>query len=454
MPFFTQGGKNNRSLQKVVLNPMDFAKPYGLRTDLYELTMAQVYLENGKTDRAVFSLYVRELPEVRNFLVVGGVGRLIELLGEFRFSKEQLSYLKSLKLFKDWFLDWLESFRFEGNIYAIPDGRIVFQEEPLVQVEAPLPVAQILETFVMNIVHLETVLASKAARIYAVAGGKTLVDFGMRRAHGFEAANTAAKAALACGWNATSNLEAGMLYNLPVTGTMAHSYVMVFGEEEAFKEFYRHYPQNAVYLIDTYDVMEAAKLVVKLAKEGYKPLGVRIDSGDIPTLVQKVRQLLDEHGLTDVKIIVSGGVDEYKIAKWRDLPIDGFGVGTKYATSADKPYLDIAYKLVEYAGKPKFKLSPGKKTYPFKKQVFRFYTGGKMDYDFVTLYGEKAEGEPLVELVVKDGKPLKEIGDWRVARERFLDDFEKLPPRLKGLEKHPYGVQIDARLDPSGYLKK
>ncbi len=433
---------------------MDCLKPHGLKTDLYELTMAQVYLDKGKTDNAVFSLYVRKLPEVRNFLVAGGVKKVLDLIGEFKFSKDQLKYLKSLKLFKDWFLDWLEQFEFRGNIYAIPDGRIVFEEEPILQVEADLPSAQILETFVMNIVHLETLLNSKAARIYAVAEGKTLVDFGYRRAHGFEAGNAAAKSALICGWNATSNLEAGMLYDLPVSGTMAHSYVMVFGEEEAFREFYRHYPQNTIYLIDTYDVLEAARLVVRLSKEGYKPLGVRIDSGDIPKLVVEVRKLLDAEGLNDVKIIVSGGVDEYKIAEWKDLPIDGFGVGTKYVTSADKPYLDIAYKLVEYAGQPKFKLSEGKKTYPFKKQVFRFYTNGRMDYDFVTLYGEEAEGEPLVELVLKEGKPVKDLGNWRVARERFLSDFERLPEELKGFEKVPYEVQVDARLEPENYLPK
>ena len=432
---------------------MDCLKPHGLKTDLYELTMTQVYLDKGKTDRAVFSLYIRKLPEVRNFLVAGGVKRFIDHLEDFKFSKDQLRYLKSLNLFKDWFLDWLEQFEFRGNIYAIPDGRIVFEEELILQVEADLPTAQILETFAINTIHLETLLNSKAARIYAVAEGKTLVDFGYRRAHGFEAGNAAAKAALTCGWHATSNLEAGMLYDLPVSGTMAHSYVMVFGEEEAFREFYRHYPQKAIYLIDTYDVLEAARLTLKLAKEGYRPIGVRIDSGDIPKLVREVRRLLDGAGLTDVKIIVSGGVDEYKIAEWRDLPIDGYGVGTKFVTSADKPYLDMAYKLVEYAGEPKFKLSAGKKTYPFKKQVFRFYSNGKMDYDFITLYGEEAEGEPLVEWVVRDGKPIKDLGDWKVARERFLSDFEKLPEGLKGLEKVPYEVQIDARLDPERFIK-
>ena len=293
---------------------------------------------------------------------------------------------------------------------------------------------------------------SKAARIYAASGGKVLVDFGYRRAYGFEAGNIAAKSALTCGWAATSNLEAGMLYGLPTTGTMAHSYVMVFGEEEAFKEFYKHYPQKAIYLIDTYDVLKAAKLTVKLAKEGYRPIGVRIDSGNIPELVKEVRKLFDKEGLTDVKIIVSGGVDEYKIEEWKGLPIDGYGVGTKFVTSADKPYLDAAYKLVEYDGKPEFKLSKGKKTYPFKKQVFRFYNGSKMDYDFVTFYGEKAEGEPLVEPVVKEGKPLKELGGWKAARERFLNDFQKLPERLKSLKRETYEVQIDSRLEPENYL--
>jgi nicotinate phosphoribosyltransferase len=330
---------------------MECLHPHGLKTDLYELTMAQVYLDKGYTDKSVFSLYVRRLPKERNFLVVGGIEEVLKHLEEFKFSKEQLRYLKGLNLFKDWFLDWLEQFEFKGNIYAIPDGRIVFYEEPILQVEADLPTAQLLETFLINIVHLRTLLNSKAARIYSVAEGKILVDFGYRRAHGFEAGNAAAKTALTCGWYATSNLEAGMLYDLPVSGTMAHSYVMVLGEEEAFKEFYRHYPEKAIYLVDTYDVMEAIKLTAKVAKEGYKPIGVRIDSGDIPTLVKKVRQYLDREGLKDVKIIVSGGVDEYKIAEWKNLPIDGYGVGTKFATSADKPYLDMDnefFEIVEY----------------------------------------------------------------------------------------------------------
>jgi nicotinate phosphoribosyltransferase len=431
---------------------MECLRPHGLKTDLYELTMAQVYLDKGYTDKAIFSLYARKLPKERNFLVVGGVEEVIKHLEEFKFSKEQLRYLKSLNLFKDWFLDWLEQFEFKGNIYAIPDGRIIFYEEPILQVEADLPTAQLLETFFINTVHLRTVLNSKAARIYSVAEGKILVDFGYRRAHGFEAGNAAAKAALTCGWNATSNLEAGILYNLPVSGTMAHSYVMVLGEEEAFKEFYKHYPEKTIYLVDTYDVIEAIKLTVKLAKEGYKPIGIRIDSGDIPTLVKKVRQYLDGEGLTNVKIIVSGGVDEYKIAEWKDLPIDGYGVGTKFVTSSDRPYLDMAYKLVEYGGKPKFKLSEGKKTYPFKKQVYRFYTNGVMNYDFLTLWGEEAEGEPLVEKVVENGKPLKDLGTWKEARERFLNDFQKLPQRLKRIEKEHYEVQIDTRLEPEEYL--
>ncbi len=429
-------------------------KPHGLKTDLYELTMAQIYLEKKLTQTAVFSLFVRKLPPERNFLVAGGVKRLIEELSEFKFSKEQLGYLKKLNLFKDWFLEWLEHFEFRGNIYAIPDGRIIFQEEPIIQIEADLPTAQILETFALNTIHLGTLLSSKAARIYAVAEGKILIDFGCRRAHGFEAANTAALSALTCGWKATSNLEAGMLYDLPVSGTMAHSFVMVLGEEEAFKEFYKHYPDRAIYLIDTYDVIKAAELTVRLAKEGYKPIGVRIDSGDIPRLVKRIRELLDKNGLTDVKIVVSGGVDEYKIAEWKDLPVDAFGVGTKFVTSADRPYLDAAYKLVEYDGKPKYKLSEGKITYPYKKQVFRFYNpDGKMDYDLVTRYGENAEGEPLVELVLKEGKPLKELGDWKIARERFLEDFRKLPERLKSLQKETYRVDVDARLHPESFEK-
>ncbi len=417
----------------------------GLCTDLYELTMAQSYLENGKTGRAVFSLFVRKLPQNRNFLVSCGLETLLESIERFRFTDRELKYLKSLGRFSDDFLGYLKDYRFEGDIYAIPEGRVVFQNEPLVQVEASLPDAQILETLVINIIHFQTVVASKAVRVYLSAGGRSLVDFGFRRAHGLEAGIYAARASYIAGFDGTSNLEAGARWNIPVFGTVAHSYIMIFDrEEEAFRSFARSFPKNSVFLLDTYDTIEAAKKTVQLAREGVPVVAVRLDSGDIPSLAREVRKILDSGGLKDVKIIVSGGVDEYRIKKWIDegAPIDAFGVGTKFITSADAPYLDIAYKLVEYEGKPKVKTSPGKATFPFKRQVFRQMSGGQMVRDVVVRYGDREEGDPLVEKVLGGGRLTRDLPSLKDIRETLMEDLKRLPPHLRNLSRGEYEVII------------
>ncbi len=418
----------------------------GLCTDLYELTMAQSYLEHGKTGNAVFSLFVRKLPERRNFLVSCGLETLIERLGEFKFGDDEINYLRSLGKFSDDFLDYLKEYEFRGKIYAVPEGRVVFQNEPLVQVEGSLPDVQILETLVINVIHFQTVIASKAVRSYLVSRGTGLVDFGFRRAHGLEAGIYAARASYIGGFIGTSNLEAGRRFGIPVFGTVAHSYIMVFDrEEDAFRSFAESFPKNAVFLLDTYDTVEAARKTVRLAKEGVPVVGVRLDSGDIETLSREVRKILDEAGLGDVKIIVSGGVDEYKIDRWLSAgcPIDAFGVGTKFITSADAPYLDIAYKLVEYEGKPKIKTSPGKATFPFKRQVLRFYENGVMEHDEVVRYTSEAQGETLVKLVIENGNLKVELPSLSEIRNRLMEDLEKLPDRLKSLErKEEYKVII------------
>ena len=413
-----------------------------LITDLYELTMAQVYLEEGKRGNAVFSLFVRKLPENRNFLVACGLETLLNLIGEFRFGDEELKYLKSLGLFRDTFLDYLREYEFRGKIYAIPEGTVFFQNEPIVQVEGSLPDVQILETLVINVIHFETLVASKAARCYISARGRKLVDFGLRRAHSPQAGLLGARACYVAGFDGTSNLEAGKRYNIPTFGTMAHSFVMVFErEEEAFRAFYKHYPERSVFLIDTYNTVEGAEKVAKLAKEGVKVIGVRIDSGDIKSLTFQVREILDREGLKDVKILVSGGVDEMDIEEWLDkgCPIDTFGVGTKVLTSGDAPYLDIAYKLVEYEGKPKFKTSPGKATFPYKRQIIRHYKDGLMDFDEVVPYKEGG----IVELIVEGGRLLRPLPTLKEIRERCLQQLEKLPPRLKSIkEKGEYEVRV------------
>ena len=417
---------------------MKYPTHLGLCTDLYELTMAQSYLYEGKTGKAVFSLFVRKLPERRNFLVSAGLETLIKRLENFKFSDREIKYLKSLGKFKDDFLDYLREFEFKGNIYAIPEGRIYFQNEPIIQVEASLPEAQVLETLVINTIQFESMIASKAVRSYIVARGKKLVDFGFRRAHGLEAGILAARASYIAGFDGTSNLEAGKQFSLPVVGTMAHSYVMIFeDEEEAFRAFARLYPDNAIFLIDTYDTIEAAKKVVKLAKEGVPVIGVRIDSGDIVRLSKEVRKILNEGGLRDVRIIVSGGVDEYKIKRWFEegAPIDAFGVGTKFITSADAPYFDIAYKLVEYEGKPKYKLSPGKKTFPYKRQVYRYYENGKLAYDEVVRYETNKDGEKLIKEVIKKGKLVETLPSLTEIREALMEELSRLPEELKDIEK-------------------
>ncbi len=408
-----------------------------LITDLYELTMAQSYLEHGKTGKAVFSLFVRRLPENRNFLVACGLETLMKSLENFKFGDRELKYLKSLGIFKDWFLDYLRELELDLDFYALDEGTIFFQNEPILQVEGPLPEAQLIETLVINLIHFETLIASKAVRNYIAAKGKTLVDFGLRRAHSPMAGLLSARACYIGGFNGTSNLQAGMLYGIPVFGTMAHSYIMVFDqEEEAFRAFARSFPDRVFLLIDTYDTVEGAKKALKLLKEDIKVLGVRIDSGDIPELCREVRRILDQEGFKDVKILVSGGVDECDIERWvsEGVPIDAFGVGTKLLTSADAPYLDIAYKLVEYEGKPKFKESPGKRTFPYKRQVWRFLKDGRFDYDKVSRFQEGG----LVKKVSFPLPSLKEI------RERVLEQINQLPEELKSLKKKvEYKVEVD-----------
>ncbi len=417
----------------------------GLCTDLYELTMAQSYLEHGKTGRAVFSLFVRKLPEERNFLVSCGLETLLSYIERFRFGDRELEYLKSLGKFSPSFLDYLREYEFRGDIYAVPEGRIVFQNEPIVQVEGALPEVQILETLVINVIHFQTVIASKAVRSYLVSRGRSLVDFGFRRAHELSAGIYAARASYIAGFAGTSNLEAGRRFGIPVFGTVAHSYIMVFDrEEDAFRAFAESFPENAVFLLDTYDTVKAAHKVVELAREGVPAVGVRLDSGDIPALSRKVRRILDAAGLGDVKIIVSGGVDEYSIDRWlsEGCPIDAFGVGTKFITSADAPYLDMAYKLVEYEGRPKVKTSPGKATFPYRRQIRRHYSGGLMEHDEVVRYGEENSGETLVEKVVEGGRITGELPDLKRVREILMEDLERLPPHLKSLRKGEYRVII------------
>jgi len=415
-----------------------------LLTDLYELTMAQSYREHGKTGTAVFSLFTRSLPPKRNFLVAAGLETLIAKLEQFRFTADDIAYLGSLGLFRRDFLTWLEQFRFSGNISAVPEGTVLFANEPIVQIEGPLPEAQILETLAINCIHFETLVASKAARIAAVGRGKSIVDFGFRRSHTTEAGIAAARAAWIAGFDGTSNLEAGKRYGIPVVGTMAHSYVMLFDSEDAaFRAYQSSFPDRAICLIDTYDTLACSDTIIRLAREGVPVAGVRLDSGDIGMLARDVREQLDAAGLPGIRIFVSSNVDEYSIDGWlsSDVPIDSFGVGTHFITSSDAPFLDMVYKLVEYEGTPRFKTSPGKTTFPYRRQIVRHHREGILAYDEVVRTG-KEQVPGLLEPVIIDGSLSRPLPSPDAIKGRCSREIASLPSSFRSLEKQNYDVRI------------
>ena len=328
---------------------------FAIFTDLYELTMLQAYVEEGMEEQATFSLFTRRLPERRNYLLACGLDDVLSYLETLRFDEESLKYLASLGRFKNSFLAWLRDFRFTGDVHAIPEGTPVFANEPILEITAPIAEAQLAETFVVNQIHLQTTLASKAARVVTAARDRAVVDFGARRIHGTDAAIKAARAFYIAGVAATSNVLAGKIYGLPVTGTMAHSFVQAWDDEkDAFRSFVRLYP-DTVLLVDTYDTLKGVGRVCELARElgdQFKVRAVRLDSGDLAELARRTRETLDAAGLGKVEIFASSGLDEDVIDDLvtRGAPITGFGVGTKMGVSEDAPSLDIAYKLCAYAG--------------------------------------------------------------------------------------------------------
>ncbi|MCX4186637.1 nicotinate phosphoribosyltransferase [Methylophaga sp. OBS4] len=382
-----------------------------LFTDLYELTMLQAYFDEEMMEDAVFSLAVRNLPARRNFLLTCGLDTVLSYLENLQFNSENIAYLRSLGQFSERFLSWLLDFRFTGEVRAVAEGTPIFANEPILEVTAPLPQAQLIETFVMNQIHLQTVLASKALRMVAAAKGRPVVDFGARRIHGIDAAMKAARSYHISGIAATSNVLAGQRYDIPITGTMAHSYIQAHEDEAAaFSAFAEIYPQTVI-LVDTYDTIAAVYKVIELAKtlgDKFQARAVRLDSGDLLTLSRETRQVLDAAGLNQVEIFVSGGLDEDKIAKLvaADAPIDGFGVGTDMGVSSDAPAMDIAYKLCEYADKGRLKLSSGKPILPGSKQIFRLEQDNQDVRDVIARASEDLPGRPLLETVMRNGKRL------------------------------------------------
>ena len=425
-----------------------------LLTDLYQLNMMQAYHTEGLNETAVFEFFVRKMPADRGFFMAAGLQQLVEFLETMEFSREDLDYLDRTGRFTNGFLEYLETFRFTGDLDAMSEGTIFFPAEPVARITAPLPEAQLVETRLINQLQLQSLIASKAARMVLAAPGKRLVDFGLRRAHGSEAGLFAARAAYLAGFEGTATVLADAVFNIPIYGTMAHSYIEAHDSETAALEaFARARPQNVVLLIDTYDTERCAEKVVglapRLAADGITIRGVRIDSGDLADHARKVRRILDDGGLNDVIIFASGGLDEDKLLAHAKAgaPIDGYGIGTSLTVSDDVPALDCAYKLEEYAGVARRKRSEGKATWPGRKQVFRHYGGdGRMSGDVLTVEGDAQEGEALVRPVMRHGKRVASLPTLDEARDHAKAQLERLPERLARLEHADYPVEITPAL--------
>lgn len=422
---------------------MDEKKNLALLTDLYELTMAACYFEQEMFEKATFSLFVRSYPPSRHYFVSAGLAEVLDYLKNLKFTTDDLGYLDEAGFFKPEFISYLEKFHFSGDVYALPEGRIFFANEPLLEVTAPLIEAQIVETFIINAVNLQSMIATKASRCLHAAWPRKLIDFSLRRTQGIDAGLKVARASYIGGFIGTSNVLAGKIYNIPIFGTMAHSFITSFDQEiDAFRAFAQNFPENTVLLVDTYDTLvgtvKAAEIGKEMAKEGKKLKGVRLDSGDMATLSREVRKILLKKGLKEVMIFASGGFDEYKIQEVfeKGADIDSFGVGTKMGVSADAPYLDMAYKLVKYNGRPVLKLSPGKITLPSDKQIFRFTKAmGKLERDIIGLREDKLEGgEPLLEKVMDKGKIIVPSTSLSRIQKRFLDEFSRLDEKYKAIK--------------------
>jgi nicotinate phosphoribosyltransferase len=422
-----------------------------LLTDLYQLTMFQAYLDGGRTAAAVFEFFVRKLPPQRNFLMAAGLEQSLDFLEQLRITEDELAWLDRSGRFSPRLLDRLQTLRFTGDVHAMPEGTVFFPNEPILRVTAPLPEAQLIETRLVNILHYQTVIASKAARMVLSAPGKQLVDFGLRRAHGADAGLMAARASYLAGFAGSATLLAEPAFGVPVFGTMTHSFVQAHDDEmAAFEAFAKARPDNVILLIDTYDTEEAARKVVALAPRlkaaGISIKGVRLDSGDLIALSKSVRRILDEGELRDVSIFASGGLDEGKLAAimTAGAPIDGFGIGTALTTSEDAPALDCAYKMQEYDGRARRKRSVGKATWPGRKQVWRkLGSDGRLAGDVVSIEGDRQEGGMLIRPVMKAGRRLRPSPGLAGIRSHAERELTRLPEALRALTPAPaYAVEV------------
>ncbi|HVY14123.1 MAG TPA: nicotinate phosphoribosyltransferase [Rhodopila sp.] len=419
-----------------------------LLTDLYELSMLEAYAADGMAETAVFELFFRKLPPRRGFLMAAGLEQVAAFLEAVQFTADDLAWLRSSGLFASDFVDSLAAFRFTGDVDAMSEGTVFFPDEPVLRVTAPLPEAQLVETRLINLIHFQTVIASKAARMVLTAPGRQLVDFGLRRAHGAEAGLLAARASYLAGFDGTATVAAGRAFGIPVVGTMAHAFVQAYTDEAtAFAHFARTRPKGLTLLIDTYDTERGAAVVAalapRLAAEGITIDAVRLDSGDLAKHARAVRAILDDAGCASIRIFASGGLDEDSLQRLMAAPIDGFGIGTSLTTASDVPALDCAYKLQEYAGRPRRKRSEGKATWPGRKQVYRrYHADGTIAGDVVALLDEAVNGEPLLRPALRGGRRVAGFPDLARARACAARSLTLLPESLRRLESQVVPVEI------------
>jgi nicotinate phosphoribosyltransferase len=440
---------------------LGFLKPenMSLFTDYYELTMCASYFDNKNFEPATFDLFIRRLPENRSYFLFAGLEEALQYLQNIKFTEEHLVYLRKQGFNQD-FLDYLRGFKFTGDVWAVPEGTIAFPNEPLIRVTAPIIEAQLVETFLLNTINLQTMIATKASRVVHAAKGKSVIEFGLRREPGIDAGMKVARSSYIAGCQGTSNVLAGQVYGIPVFGTMAHSFIMSYPKEiDAFRAFSKTFPNKTTLLIDTYDDLAGAQKAVIVAKElqarGVRLGGVRLDSGDLAETSKKVRKILDENGLGYVKIFASGDLDEFKITQLlgEDACIDSFGVGTKMGTSADRPYLDVIYKVCETMNadgsfSPIMKLSKDKITLPGRKQVYRFKRkDGSFKKDVIALIEEDVEGEPLLVKVMEKGNLTYSLPSLEEIRIAAKENLSKLSEEHKLLMNAPtYPVELSQKL--------
>lgn len=441
--------------------PLDFVSKdnMALLTDLYQLTMGAAYFEKMRGAEATFDLFIREMPPRRGYLIAAGLEQALEYLMNLHFSEKCISYLAGKGLFKDEFLEYLRKLKFTGEVWAVPEGSVVFPKEPLLRVTAPIIQAQLVETYLLNTIGFQTLIASKASRVVEAAKGRGVIDFALRRVHGGDAGLKGSRASYIGGCIGTSNVLAGMLYGIPVYGTVAHSFIMAHENEiEAFRSYADVFPEKCLLLIDTYDTIQGARNAVRVAKEleekGKRMVGVRLDSGNLAKLSKEVRRIFDENGLRYLKIFASGNLDEYKIERLlrAGAPIDMFGVGTAMGVSSDSPVVNANYKLAELKDErgnelPRMKLSTGKITLPGRKQVYRLVREGEYVADFIALENERMEGERLLVKFMEKGKIVRKLPKLDEIKERRRENLSKLPERYRRLGRTPaYPVKLSKGL--------